>query len=262
MRSTKASAAVERLRTRSGNPDYSMSVRADGLFVLRLATAEGNAETIGSALPMDAFVTFVNNCGRRRSARASWMRRSGHNCGEKIDHRLVSRGGAPGPGHNATESAQFGRFFSVVHRQFLTPVSPPASPPLFRRFPAAWTVLPPLRMLPGCSLQDQQNQNFRRTAMTTSVPQMATLSVRLEGAVAEISLNRPERSNALNEAMWQELRTAMRWADGTPEIRAVVLAGAGKISAPVSISPCWPAWRRWWRIPIPRAAAKTAPAGA
>lgn len=64
--------------------------------------------------------------------------------------------------------------------------------------------------------------------MTTSVPQMATLSVRLEGAVAEISLNRPERSNALNEAMWQELRTAMRWADGTPEIRAVVLAGAGK----------------------------------
>lgn len=60
MRSTKASAAVERLRTRSGNPDYSMSVRADGLFVLRLATAEGNAETIGSALPMDAFVTFVN----------------------------------------------------------------------------------------------------------------------------------------------------------------------------------------------------------
>ncbi|MCP5268778.1 MAG: crotonase/enoyl-CoA hydratase family protein [Zoogloeaceae bacterium] len=64
--------------------------------------------------------------------------------------------------------------------------------------------------------------------MTVSVPQMATLSVRLEGAVAEISLNRPERSNALNEAMWQEIRTAMQWADSTPEVRAVVLSGAGK----------------------------------
>ena len=64
--------------------------------------------------------------------------------------------------------------------------------------------------------------------MTTSLPQLSTIAVRLDGAVAEISLNRPERSNALNEAMWQELREAMRWADATPEVRAVVLAGAGK----------------------------------
>jgi len=64
--------------------------------------------------------------------------------------------------------------------------------------------------------------------MTTPLPQLSTIAVRLDGAVAEISLNRPERSNALNEAMWQELREAMRWADATPEVRAVVLAGAGK----------------------------------
>lgn len=64
--------------------------------------------------------------------------------------------------------------------------------------------------------------------MTQSAPQMTTLSVRLEGAVAEVSLNRPDRSNALNEAMWQELRAAMRWADAAPEVRAVVLSGAGK----------------------------------
>lgn len=60
MRSTKASAAVERLRTRSGNPDYSMSVRADGLFVLRLASAEGAPTAVGAPLPMDEFVCFVN----------------------------------------------------------------------------------------------------------------------------------------------------------------------------------------------------------
>jgi enoyl-CoA hydratase len=64
--------------------------------------------------------------------------------------------------------------------------------------------------------------------MTLSAPQMTTITVCLEGAVAVVCLNRPDRSNALNEAMWQELRTAMQWADSTPEVRAVVLAGAGK----------------------------------
>lgn len=64
--------------------------------------------------------------------------------------------------------------------------------------------------------------------MTKSAPQMTTISVRLEGAVAEVSLNRPDRSNAMNEAMWQELREAMRWADASVSVRAVVLAGAGK----------------------------------
>ena len=64
--------------------------------------------------------------------------------------------------------------------------------------------------------------------MSDTLPQLSTIAVRLDGQVAEISLNRPDRSNALNEAMWQELRTAMQWADAAPEVRAVVLAGAGK----------------------------------
>lgn len=64
--------------------------------------------------------------------------------------------------------------------------------------------------------------------MIGSAPQMTTIAIRMEGAVAEVCLNRPDRSNALNEAMWQELREAMRWADAAPEVRAVVLAGAGK----------------------------------
>lgn len=64
--------------------------------------------------------------------------------------------------------------------------------------------------------------------MTVPVPQLSTIALRVDGAVAEVTLNRPDRSNALNEAMWQELRAAMRWADATPEVRAVVLAGAGR----------------------------------
>ena len=71
MRSTKASAAVERLRTRSGNPDYSMSVRADGLFVLRLASDDGTSTPVGEPLPMDDFVRFINGIKAQAPKRES-----------------------------------------------------------------------------------------------------------------------------------------------------------------------------------------------
>ena len=66
MRSTKASAAVERLKTRSGNSSYALSCRADAQFVLLLVSAEGQAEAIGVPLPLDEFVSFVN---QREAAR-------------------------------------------------------------------------------------------------------------------------------------------------------------------------------------------------
>ncbi|MDQ5941258.1 MAG: hypothetical protein QG572_71 [Pseudomonadota bacterium] len=71
MRSTRASSAVERLRARSGNPDYSMSVRADGLFVLRLLSAEGSSMPVGEPLPMDEFVSFVNGIKAQAPKRES-----------------------------------------------------------------------------------------------------------------------------------------------------------------------------------------------
>ncbi|MBE0622399.1 MAG: crotonase/enoyl-CoA hydratase family protein [Burkholderiales bacterium] len=55
-----------------------------------------------------------------------------------------------------------------------------------------------------------------------------TLKVALAGQVASIELNRPERANAMELAMWLELRDAMRWLDETPEARVGVLSGAGK----------------------------------
>ena len=60
MRSTKASAAVERLKRRSGSALYSMSCRSDGLFSLHIISATGQSEPVGTALPMDEFVDFVN----------------------------------------------------------------------------------------------------------------------------------------------------------------------------------------------------------
>lgn len=55
-----------------------------------------------------------------------------------------------------------------------------------------------------------------------------TLKTRIEGHVAYISFNRPEKANALNRQGWQDLKEAFEEADSTPEIRVVVLTGEGK----------------------------------
>jgi enoyl-CoA hydratase/carnithine racemase len=64
-------------------------------------------------------------------------------------------------------------------------------------------------------------------AQNPTPPAFTTLEVRLENHVAQIALNRPQKSNAMNEAMWHELRAAFEWADCTPEARVVVLSGNG-----------------------------------
>jgi enoyl-CoA hydratase/carnithine racemase len=55
-----------------------------------------------------------------------------------------------------------------------------------------------------------------------------TLNVAFDLSIATIELNRPEKANAMEEAMWRELREVMRWADETPEVRVVILCGAGR----------------------------------
>ncbi len=53
------------------------------------------------------------------------------------------------------------------------------------------------------------------------------LDARLDGAVATIALDRPDKGNALDLPMWHELGAAMRWLDETPEARVGVLTGNG-----------------------------------
>jgi enoyl-CoA hydratase/carnithine racemase len=50
----------------------------------------------------------------------------------------------------------------------------------------------------------------------------------LDGATAVITLNRPERMNALTKVLEAELRDAIEQAGRDSEIRAIVLTGAGK----------------------------------
>ena len=52
------------------------------------------------------------------------------------------------------------------------------------------------------------------------------LAVDLDGAVATIVLNRPDKANAIDHAMWHESRAAMRWLDETPAARVGVIRGA------------------------------------
>ena len=66
------------------------------------------------------------------------------------------------------------------------------------------------------------------TMNTTATPTFETLSVTLENHIATVRLNRPDKANAMNAAMWQEIRQAFEWVDATPEARVAVLQGEGK----------------------------------
>lgn len=51
--------------------------------------------------------------------------------------------------------------------------------------------------------------------------------VELTDRVARVSINRPDKLNALNTTFWTEIREISRWADEADEVRVVVLDGAG-----------------------------------
>ncbi|MES2319128.1 MAG: crotonase/enoyl-CoA hydratase family protein [Pseudomonadota bacterium] len=55
-----------------------------------------------------------------------------------------------------------------------------------------------------------------------------TLSVTLENNIATVRLNRPDKANAMNLAMWHDIRSAFKWIDDTPEARVAILEGEGK----------------------------------
>jgi enoyl-CoA hydratase len=59
-------------------------------------------------------------------------------------------------------------------------------------------------------------------------PSFETLELQIEQQVATVSLNRPDKANSMNAAMWAELQTCFDWLDQEPTVRAVILAGNGK----------------------------------
>jgi len=59
-------------------------------------------------------------------------------------------------------------------------------------------------------------------------PSFETLAVALADGVVTVDLNRPDKANAMNQPMWQDLRSVFRWVDETPEARVAVIGGRGK----------------------------------
>ena len=57
---------------------------------------------------------------------------------------------------------------------------------------------------------------------------MALVTIEYEGAVAIVTLNRPEAMNALSKALREDLATAMMAVEADDAVRAVVLTGAGQ----------------------------------
>ena len=61
MRSTKATAALDRLKRRSGDTRFSMVRTADGWFYLTRASGAGRMEKLSDPLELDDFVAFVDS---------------------------------------------------------------------------------------------------------------------------------------------------------------------------------------------------------
>jgi enoyl-CoA hydratase len=61
----------------------------------------------------------------------------------------------------------------------------------------------------------------------SSSPTLENLLYEKKAAIAAVTLNRPKVLNALNRQTWKELRTVFEDARDDPEIRGVILTGAG-----------------------------------
>ncbi|MEX2627524.1 MAG: enoyl-CoA hydratase [Ilumatobacteraceae bacterium] len=63
--------------------------------------------------------------------------------------------------------------------------------------------------------------------METDTPAYETLLFERDVGIARVTMNRPERKNAANDAMWGDLLDVARRISADDSIRAVVLTGAG-----------------------------------
>jgi enoyl-CoA hydratase/carnithine racemase len=60
------------------------------------------------------------------------------------------------------------------------------------------------------------------------VSEFETLLVESEGAVGRLTLNRPEKLNPLSATALAEIACASRWFDARPEVKVVIVRGAGR----------------------------------
>ncbi len=67
-----------------------------------------------------------------------------------------------------------------------------------------------------------------RPIQTGALPSLETLKVEVAGGIAQVTLNRPAKRNAVDRRMTDEWETLNAWLAGHPEARVVLLSGAGE----------------------------------
>ena len=63
------------------------------------------------------------------------------------------------------------------------------------------------------------------------MPSFSTLTIEQDATnprIARLLLNRPERLNAITDAMPGEIRAAVEWANANAAVHVIVVEGAGK----------------------------------
>lgn len=65
-------------------------------------------------------------------------------------------------------------------------------------------------------------------AEDTQPPEFATIKVACDGRQASLTLNRPERLNALSNQLMSDVTDAAIWFDHQPDLRVVVVRGEGR----------------------------------
>ena len=62
----------------------------------------------------------------------------------------------------------------------------------------------------------------------SALPPTTAIGVAVEGGVGRITLQRPDKLNALSRAVLEDLASAAAWFDARPEVKVVVVAGQGR----------------------------------
>jgi enoyl-CoA hydratase len=63
----------------------------------------------------------------------------------------------------------------------------------------------------------------------TEAPTLEQVLLSVDGHVATITLNRPEQRNPLSALMLRDLAAAFTWCKDQPDVRVVILTGAGRV---------------------------------
>jgi enoyl-CoA hydratase/carnithine racemase len=63
----------------------------------------------------------------------------------------------------------------------------------------------------------------------TDHPKLEQVLLAVEGRVATVTLNNPDQRNPLSATMLRDLASAFQWCKDEPEVRVVVLTGAGRV---------------------------------